>query len=269
MGKCVRQTGGVGNRNLAEDAGEEFVMDVLWRRNGMEVRKQVWIELKYTKKLRHLALVIPLTLCATLFLREWLLVYAILVGYMEYLLRRNRSGEVPQILSFLPMEQKERRRYVRRRSDLISGAFGLYLTVCLLSCYILYKGRSVNRVGTGCMLVIGISYFLKTREQLVAEENAAYRRYERSLYRKLCCPLWYQEMNNIAVMLRTALLVISYYWCDLYHETGAIPVQWIWGLTTGLAVLFLFHILMMRHSIAIVDMGDYGGKRDKAVEHEY
>lgn len=238
----------------------------------MEVRKQIWIELKYTKKLRHLALVIPLTLCATLFLREWMLVYSMLVGYMEYLLRRNRSGEIPEILSFLPIEQKERRHHVRRRSDLISGAFGLYLTVCLLSCYILYKSRSVNRVGTGCMLVIGVSYFLKTREQLVAEENAACRRYEISLYRKWCCPLWYREINNMAVILRTAILIISYYWCDLYDGTEGVPAdsgQWILGLAAGLAVLFLFHILMMRHSISIVDMGDYGGKRDKAVEHEY
>lgn len=234
--------------------------------------KQIWTELKYTKKAGQLVVVIPLTLCAAFFIREWTLVYAMLAGYMEYLVRWNRLRGVPEILCFLPMGREERKRYARRKGGLIGTVFGVYLTVCLLFSCIPYEDGQVNRMEVSCMLAVGISYLLKTRERIVAEENAVYRRYEPFLYRQECCPLWYREMYGIAAVLRAVLLAVSFFWCNLYDLAEGNPAderQWCVGLAAGLAVLLILHSLMMRHSISIVDMGDYNGKRDKAVEHEY
>ena len=235
--------------------------------------RQVWLEWRYSRKSKSMyAELIFLLLFCMIFL-NWVTCYIVFILGSMPAISGRRQKDMPEVICFLPMEREAKQRYILDKSLMLSGFRGIFMLVLLM-----VIGLRDRKIGTPLFWILVLSLvldvFFYTAEQNMIKENVGYRQVGFSLYRELCCPKWYRVIQKLSWVLRVGLCITGVVFSDVSKD-----MPWNISMVTGCvvvelvitAVLVFIHIFLIRHDLAVLDMGDYKRKADEegAVRYEH
>ena len=225
--------------------------------------RQVWLEWRYSRKSKetYIALIVMYFLC--FLFGSWFACYVVFMGDRLEFLKLLKNREMPEVMCFLPMERSARQRYIRIKSYLLAGVLGVNVILILFICCIPRGEQVWNFNLVFLVMVLGIDLFLYTAEQYVAKENTGNRQVGLSLYREICCPKWYRILFKTGWVIRIALIISGGAMEVTPINIILTSVVWTGITAASLMLLGIIHIFLIRHDLAVLDMGDYKRKADE------
>ena len=231
----------------------------------MLVLKQIGNEIRYGKKAGSFITSMIGIVFAFLLLRSWTFICIWLFFSMsEIVSKKSFLKEIPEVVAFLPMEQKARQKYACIKAYVISLIYSVYVECWIGIVLLVFPNNAM--IAEGCWYVdaaIIMAAFLEMAEKTMLGENSSYRKQEIKLFREFYFPEWFKWVNGTAIAIKGIIFLfvcIYEFWVDVNLEN--ILASWKWKVMLGiiLAIRLIIHLIIMRYNRLLVDTGDYNAK---------
>lgn len=232
---------------------------------------EAWFERKRNKKkiVMDISMLIGLCICSGV-LHFPLVGYAIILIYIEAILKRDKGNEMPEIICFIPLEHKANCQYLLLK---------VYIT-SLISCILFFvaflivtlQGKQyffMNKSSVEYILFLAVQMFLAGSLNAMIYESEEYKGLARDYYIKYSWSIWQKVSYWVITFLCVVMVGWSFYLSLVEKTSGLYFVQkgFLWGVTL---VQLLLYIYIIRKMLENRVFEDYNAKEnEKVVEYEY